>query len=205
MATSSGVGRGLWKLRYRAAPAMASELRRRALLASHQHCRVEIPRRVRLGPRFRLDIPDDGTLVIGQGCDFRDGFTCEISGSGKVVIGPGTIFTSSALIQCTTSIEIGTRCVFGQTCFIGDGNHRFRDHTRHTLDQGYDYRPIVIEDGATVLTKCTIVNSIGRGSIIGANSVVVKPIPAYCLAVGAPARVIEYFGPPELRPAELSG
>lgn len=203
MASSSSVSRGLWKLRYRAAPATASELRRRALLASHRHCRLEIPRDVYLGPRFRLNIPDDGTLVIGRGSEFRDGFTCEISGSGRVVMGPGTVFTSSALIQCSTSIEMGARCAFGQACFIADGNHRFRDYTRHLLDQGYDYRPIVIEDGAIVLTKCTVLNSIGRGSVIGANSVVVKPIPAYCLAVGAPARVVEYFGPPELRPAEL--
>ena len=26
---------------------------------------------------------------------------------------------------------------------------------------------------------------------------------AYCLAVGAPARVVDYFGPPDQRPAEL--
>ncbi|HEX5266211.1 MAG TPA: acyltransferase [Acidimicrobiales bacterium] len=203
MPTSSTVSRALWRLRYRAAPEVASEVRRRAVLATHHHCRLEVPRQVRLGPRFRVDIPDDGTLIVGRGCEFRDGFTCEISGSGRVAIGAGSIFTASALVQCSTSIEIGTRCVFGQACFIGDGNHRFRDHTRHILDQGYDYRPIVIEDGVMVLSKCTIVNSIGRGSIIGANSVVVKPIPAYCLAVGAPARVIHYFGPPELRPAEL--
>jgi acetyltransferase-like isoleucine patch superfamily enzyme len=53
------------------------------------------------------------------------------------------------------------------------------------------------------LSKCTIVNSIGDGAVIGANSVVTRPIPAYCLAYGAPARVVEYFGPDELRPEGL--
>jgi len=44
---------------------------------------------------------------------------------------------------------------------------------------------------------------IGRHAVIGANSVVSRPIPAYCLAMGAPAKVVEYFGPPEERPPDL--
>jgi acetyltransferase-like isoleucine patch superfamily enzyme len=32
---------------------------------------------------------------------------------------------------------------------------------------------------------------------------VTKPVPAYCFAAGAPARVIEYFGKPEDRPPHL--
>jgi acetyltransferase-like isoleucine patch superfamily enzyme len=192
-----------WKLRYQLGGELASGARRLAILATHQHCTVRIPRDCRLGPGFQLDIPNEGTLVIGQGTEFRNGFVCQISGSGRVTIGPGSVFTSAALIQCSTAIEIGARCVFGQSCFIGDGNHRFRDHTRHVLDQGYDFRPVHIGDGAVVLTKCTVVNDIGRGAVIGANSVVVRPVPDYCLAVGSPAKVIEYFGPPELRPEGL--
>jgi len=49
------------------------------------------------------------------------------------------------------------------------------------------------------MTKCTILNDVGDGAFVGANSVVTKPIPPYSLAVGAPARVIDYFGPPEMR------
>ena len=35
--------------------------------------------------------------------------------------------------------------------------------------------------------------SIGRGSVIGANAVVNRSIPAYCLAVGQPARVVRAY------------
>jgi acetyltransferase-like isoleucine patch superfamily enzyme len=142
---------------------------------------------------------------VGPGVDFRRNFVCEISGSGRVVIGGGTTFTADTLIQCTTSIEIGTRCGFGQATFIVDGNHRFRDPSRHWLDQGDDFRPITIGNDVAVNTKCTVINNIGDRAVIAANSVVSRPIPAYCLAVGAPARVVEYFGPPELRPSELEG
>jgi acetyltransferase-like isoleucine patch superfamily enzyme len=192
-----------WHLRYRTAPKLASDLRRMSIRLTHRHCTVEFRGPVRLGPGFTLYIPDRGTFIVGNGVDFRRDFRCEISGDGRVEIGDGTVFTADALIQCTTSITIGRRCALGQATFIADGNHKFRDWTKHLLDQGYNFRPITIEDNAIVMSKGTVLNSIGRGAIIGANSVVTKPIPAYCVAVGAPAKVVEYFGPPEMRPAEL--
>src|SRR5947209_905944 len=70
------------------------------------------------------------------------------------------------------------------------------------LEQGYDYRPLLIEDDATVLGLCTVVNSIGRKAMVGANSIVTRPVPAYTLAAGTPARVIDYFGPPGQDPRE---
>ena len=192
-----------WALRYRYGPRVAWKARRAAIRATHLHCHVEFQGPVRVGPMFSLDIPGPGTFIVGPAVDFRRGFHCEISGDGRVVIGAGSIFTSYALVQCTTSIDIGERCVFGQDVMIADGNHRFRDPDRHLLDQGYEYRPIRIGDGAVVTSKCTIVADIGEGAVIGANSVVTKPIPAFCLAAGVPAKVIEYFGPPDQRPAEL--
>jgi acetyltransferase-like isoleucine patch superfamily enzyme len=44
---------------------------------------------------------------------------------------------------------------------------------------------------------------IGTRAFIGANAVVSRPVPAYTVAVGAPARPIEYFGPPGGEPPEL--
>lgn len=193
--------RQLWELRYRKGPRLASELRRVTAQVCHGHARVEFQGPVRLGPGFALDIPDHGTFIVGPAVDFRRGFVCEISGEGRVEIGAGSIFTAYALLQCTTSITIGERCMFGQSTLMADGNHRFRDLDRPMLEQGYEYHPIVIEDDVTVTTKCTIIGAhIGTRSVIGANSVVVGDIPPYSLAVGAPAKVVDYFGPPELRP-----
>ena len=192
-----------WHLRYRVGAKWASDLRRLAITATHRHCRVEFQGPVRLGPGFALNIPDRGSLIVGPGVDFRRGFVCEISGDGRVTIGANTVFTSHALIQCSTSIDIGRRAALGQALLIADGNHRFRDPDKHLLDQGYDFRPITIGDGAVVMTKCTVLADIGERAIIGANSVVTKPIPPFCLALGAPARPVEYFGPPDRRPADL--
>jgi acetyltransferase-like isoleucine patch superfamily enzyme len=173
-----------------------------AVVVTHRHCRVEFRGPVRLGPGFTLDIPDRGSFVVGAGVDFRRGFVCEISGAGRVTIGAGSVFTRDALIQCSTSIDIGERGVFGQSLLIVDGNHRYRDLDLPMLDQGYDYRPISIGDDAFITSKCTIMADVGERSVIGANSVVSRPVPAFCVAVGAPAKVVEYFGPPDQRPPE---
>jgi acetyltransferase-like isoleucine patch superfamily enzyme len=192
-----------WRLRYEVLSRSAWRLRRWSIAATHLHADVRIASPVRLGPGFTLHIPEPATFRTGPGCDFRRGFVCEVGPGGVVDIGAGTVFTSYALIQISTTLTIGKRCALGQDLLIADGNHRFRDHTRHLLDQGYDLRPITIDDGAIVMSKCTVMASIGRGAIVGANSVVTRDVPPWCLAVGAPARVIEYFGPPEHRPAGL--
>jgi acetyltransferase-like isoleucine patch superfamily enzyme len=192
-----------WRLRYDLGVRAAWWWRRRALLLTHLHTDLTIGAGVKIGPRFDLNFPGHGQLSIGDGCEFRRDFFCEIAPGGRVTMAPRVVFTSSALIQISTSLDIGSRAIFGQAVMIADGNHKFRDHTKHLDDQGYEFQPITIEENAIVMSKCTIINSIGRGAVIGANSVVTKPIPAYCLAVGAPARVIDYFGPPELRPEGL--
>lgn len=178
-------------------------MRRRVLLATHSHLDIEISPAVAFGPRCDIWAPGAATLRIGPGCDFRRDFYLELHPGAKVEMADHVTFTAAAQIQISTTLAIGSRATFGQATLIADGNHRFRDHTTPVLDQGYDYRPITIGDNALILSKCTILNSIGEGSVIGANSVVTRPIPPFCLAVGAPARVVEYFGPEDQRPEGL--
>jgi acetyltransferase-like isoleucine patch superfamily enzyme len=194
-----------WKLRYEVGGKLASDLRKLSVRVTHLHCRVEFQGPVWLGPGFSLNIPDRGTLIVGPGVLFRRGFVCEIAGNGRVRIGAGTVFTNHTMLGCTTTMDIGKRCLFGQSTLIMDGFHKFRDPDKHMLDQGYDYRPITIGDGAAIAAKCSITADIGERSFIGSNSVVSRPIPPYCFAVGAPAKVIEYFGHPDKRPPELVG
>lgn len=183
-----------WYLRYDVGTRVSTKLRVKLIEATHLHARVELHHPARVGPGFELDIPDAGTLIAGPGVDFRRGFVCEISGHGRVTIGAGTVFTSHCLIQCSTSIDIGRRCAFGQTTLIFDGTHEYTDVERHWLDQGYTFRPIRIGDGAGISDKCTIYADIGERAMVASHSVVNRPIPPYCVAAGAPARVIRRFG-----------
>jgi acetyltransferase-like isoleucine patch superfamily enzyme len=192
------------KIGYFWGPRAMSWLRRQWVLLRHPHATIVFEPPVYLGPRFSLHIPNGGTFIAGPGVEFRRDFRAEVEGNGRLVIGAESRFSYSVLIQCSTTIEIGERCMFGQTSAIFDGQHRFRDLTKPMLDQGYDFKPIRIEDDAVITTKCTIMSDIGRRAFIGANSVVTKPVPPFTVAVGAPARPVDYFGPEGSEPPELA-
>jgi len=172
-----------------------SALRKRWVVLLHPDATIRFGRKVFVGPRFRLDIPGKGTFIVGDDVEFRRGFRAEISGSGRVIIGTGCSFTYDVLIACTESIEIGDRVTVARSTGIYDGNHNYRDLSAPVLEQGFDFRPIRIGDGALILSQCVVVNDVGERAVIGANSVVTKPMPPFTLAAGAPARTIEHFGP----------
>jgi len=100
-------------------------------------------------------------------------------------------------LQCSTSIEIGERCMFANAASVVDGNHRFRALDRSVFEQGFDVGPIRIGNDAAVMSKCTIMADVGERAFVGANAVVTRPVPPFTVAVGVPAKPIEYFGPPD--------
>lgn len=190
---------------YRFGPRALSEVRKRWVLLRHPHADIRFQGPVYLGPGFSLHIPAGGSFIVGPGVEFRRGFRAEVEGTGRISIGAGSVCTYYVLMQCSTSIDIGERCVFAQSAIVLDGQHRFRDLHVPMLHQGYDFTPVEIEDDAFVAAKCTVMASLGKRVVVGANSVVTRSIPAYTVAVGAPARPINYFGPPGLEPEDFSG
>lgn len=185
------------RLGYIWGPRLMSALRKRWVLLRNPHADIRFGKYTYLGPGFSLHMPEGGTFATGEAVEFRRGFRAEVGPEGRLVIGSGSVFTYYVLIQCSTTIEIGSRCMFGQSTIVVDGNHRFRDLSKPMLEQGYDFRPIRIADDATITTKCTIIADVGERAFIGANAVVSKPVPPFTVAVGSPAKPIEYFGPPD--------
>jgi virginiamycin A acetyltransferase len=186
-------------------PMLMSWLRKRWVLLRNPHCHITFHGPVYLGPGFSLDAPRGGTFIAAPGCEFRRGFRAELAGpEARIEIGMMSVFTYDVVIQCSSQITIGAHCMFGQASLVVDGNHDFRDLDRPMLQQGYTLSPITLGDHVTTTTKCTIIADIGTRTFVGANSVVTRPLPPYCVAAGAPARVLEYFGPPGQEPEELS-
>ena len=182
-------------------PALVSRLRQRWVQLRNPRANISFGRGCRLGPGFSIHAPWGGTFRCGDGCEFRMGFRAELFGPDSVIeMGDDCVFTYYSLVQCAGSISLGDRVMFGQSSMLVDGNHNFRDLTRPMLDQGFELRPIRIEDDVTTTTKCTIIADIGRRAFIGANSVVSRDVPAYTVAVGSPATPVEYFGPPGEEP-----
>jgi acetyltransferase-like isoleucine patch superfamily enzyme len=182
---------------------LTSFARKRYLEATHRHANLEIGEGVDVGPGFRLWMPDNGTLVIGRGTELRHHVYIEIYGDGEVHIGAECHLTYYTHIACSSTISIGDRAGIGLSTLVVDGGHTFQDVTTAWIEQPYKLRPITIGDDAAIHSNCTIINDVGHHSVIGANSVVTRPIPPYCIAVGAPARIIEYFGPPDERSPDV--
>jgi acetyltransferase-like isoleucine patch superfamily enzyme len=192
------------RLGYIWGPQLMSRLRRRWVYLRHPHANLNIHPTAYLGPGFSLHVMGPGTFEAGPYCQFRRGFRAEIEGRGRVRFGERCICTYDVLIQCSTSIEFGDRVMLGQSTFLADGNHKFRELDKPMLAQGYEYRPVRLANDSVVTSKCTILADLGERAWIGANAVVTKPIPAFTVAVGSPARPIDYFGPPGAEPPELA-
>ena len=144
------------------------------------------------GPGFRIEAPMGGTFICGDHNHFRLGFVAELARHGsRIEIGNDCHFTYESVIQCGTNIHIEDRCIFGQSSIVFDDAHRFRDLTKPMLEQGYEHRTVRIHHDVFTTTKCTIMADIGAHTVVGANSVVSRPLPPGVLAVGAPARVVE--------------
>lgn len=111
----------------------------------------------------------------------------------KIVIGNRVTSTGSLTLGAHQEIRIEDDVMFAANVNLTDGFHGFEN-----ADEPYKYQPIfriapiVIKRGCWIGQNVVVMPgvTIGEMSIIGANSVVVRDIPARCIAVGTPAKVI---------------
>lgn len=113
----------------------------------------------------------------------------------KLLIGDGTYIGRFCHIYATSKIEIGTKVLIADRVYIADNLHEFKNINVPIIDQGVrQTNEVKIGDGAWLGENVSVIGaSVGKQSVIGANSVVTKDIPDYCVAVGSPARVIKRF------------
>lgn len=118
--------------------------------------------------------------------------------SPEIIIGDNTTIGDDCFITASNSIKIGNNVLIAQKVTITDNSHglmtnrdEFNLHpsSRTVFSKG----PVVIEDNVWISDKVTICPnvSIGRGAIIGANSVVTKDVPPYSIVAGTPAKLIK--------------
>lgn len=89
-------------------------------------------------------------------------------------------------------VTIGANVMMGPECIIYTRNHEFRDTQRPMCQQGFqEHKRVIICDDVWVGGRVVILPgvTIGKGSIIGAGSVVTKDVPEYSIVAGNPAVV----------------
>lgn len=147
----------------------------------------------------------NGKIVIGNNCSFRSRETsnmmglnhrCMVSTSDAtgnhpiIKIGDHCGF-SGVSVWCFKSITIGDNVRIGANSLIIDGEAHFDDPRTSAPES------IVIEDNVFVGADCIIRKgvTIGKNSVVGMRSMVLHDIPANCVAVGNPAKVIKEIKP----------
>ncbi len=93
------------------------------------------------------------------------------------------------------AIDIGNDVWTGHHVYITDQNHGYEDVSRPISRQTQPEEPVTIGEGSWLGTGTVVLpgSSIGKHVAVGANSVVTGALPDYCVAVGAPARVIRQY------------
>lgn len=113
----------------------------------------------------------------------------------NLIIGDGTNIGHFNHIYATSSIVIGKNVLTADKVYITDNLHSYDNVDIPISKQPVkQLKAVSIGDGAWLGENvCIIGASIGKGSVIGANSVVTKDVPDHCVAVGSPARIIKRY------------
>lgn len=148
-----------------------------------------------LQPPIRL--ASEERISIGSGVYVGSGSWLHVLGASTdgvaLVIGDRTSIAGQCVLSAALRVELGCDVLLARNVYIADHSHRFDDVGVPVLQQGIaKLSPVTICDGAWLgqnVVVCPGVR-IGRGAVIGANSVVKDDVPDYSVAVGAPARVV---------------
>lgn len=93
----------------------------------------------------------------------------------------------------TCLITVGSRTLIGPNCSFYSGTHPTDARVRNGTNGPEDGAPITIGEDCWFGGNCIVLPgvTIGRGTTIGAGSVVTKDVPPNVVAVGNPARVLK--------------
>jgi acetyltransferase-like isoleucine patch superfamily enzyme len=124
-------------------------------------------------------------------------------------IGFGTIFSHA-------SAEVGRKVYAGPYCCLGDVTleddvllgsnvsvmNGSAQHSTERLDVPVREQPgvwprVTIGCDSWIGDRAVVLDNVGKHCVIGAGSVVTKPIPDYAIAVGVPAKVIRFRNQPD--------
>ena len=138
----------------------------------------------------------DNTL-IGPGVALSAGMVPgqECITNPVVTIGDRCLIGKGSGIVGHFSITIGNDVWTGHHVYITDQNHGYEDVTRPISEQSQPERAVSIGNGSWLGHGSIVLPgvTIGEHVVVGANSVVTKDIPSFCVAVGSPARVIRRY------------
>lgn len=144
-------------------------------------------------------IINHGNFILGKDVIIRPSTNIFVENKFSLLqIGNNAEIGNHSTISVYNKIILGNGVLTGPHVFIADHNHKYENPEIPIYKQGVKINPkdcITIDDGTWLGTNVAIIGDvhIGKNCVIGANSVVTKDIPDYCIAVGSPAKVIKKY------------
>lgn len=131
-------------------------------------------------------------VELGGDGNMYDNVLFETVDPGEIRIGSGFRINRGTLISAHELVSIGDDCLIGEYVSIRDSNHNYERCDVAIVQQGFRASPIHIADDVWIGRGSVVLagTSIGRGAVIGANSVVNRDIPEMEVWAGAPARFL---------------
>ena len=113
-----------------------------------------------------------------------------------VSIGQNTYIGPDSILGAGGGIRIGSDVLIGSGVHVLAENHEFSSREKPIRIQGVTQKGITIGDDCWIGNQAIILDgvTIGKGSVIGAGSIVTTSISEYSVAVGSPARVVKKRG-----------
>jgi acetyltransferase-like isoleucine patch superfamily enzyme len=150
---------------------------------------LELP--IRLSGEAHIEIGAD--VFIGRHCWLQVISSSEPVGDTVISIGDRTSISGFCTVTAAQSVVIEPGVLMARYVYISDHSHAYASREYPVKDQGITgVAPVRVREGAWLgqgVVVCPGV-TIGRNAVVGANSVVREDVPDFCVAVGAPARVI---------------
>jgi acetyltransferase-like isoleucine patch superfamily enzyme len=132
-------------------------------------------------------------IKLADHCEIQD-YVIIRTYEHPVTIGKYSQINPYTVIYGGDGVTIGDYVMIAPHCMIVAGNH---NHNQLEMPMrfavSYSKGPIVIEDDVWIGANCTITDgiTIGKGAVIGANSVVTKDVKPYDVVGGVPAKFIK--------------
>lgn len=125
----------------------------------------------------------------GQECHFY--FPFHIENPENLEVGNGVSIGTYVHMWCQGGIKIGDRVLIASHTAITSVTHDYEqpDMRKYAIRQ-----PVIIEDDVWIGAHSIILPGIkiGKGAVIGANSVVTKDVAPHSIVMGSPARFYKF-------------
>jgi acetyltransferase-like isoleucine patch superfamily enzyme len=110
----------------------------------------------------------------------------------ELIIESGCIIGNFNHIVSVRRVHIGKNVLTASGVYISDNVHNYENTDIPIMHQGVSFKgEVSIGDGSWIgENACIIGAKIGKNCVIGANAVVTRDVPDYCVVVGIPARVV---------------